>query len=157
MATSPFLPLPTGLEIAGTCASASTLTVSVVSTVSSAPCPLCHTEATRIHSRYQRTLADLPCGGQRVILLLIVRRFVCEVPTCPRRIFDPAIALARASVGADDRAPAPGISIPGAGDLWRGGSATGAQAGHAGLADHSVAVDHGRPHASCWSRRTSRH
>jgi transposase len=87
MATSPFLPLPTGLEIAGTCASASTLTVSVVSTVPSGPCPLCHTEATRIHSRYQRTLADLPCGGQRVMLLLIVRRFVCEVSTCPRRIF----------------------------------------------------------------------
>lgn len=87
MATSPFLPLPTGLEIAGTCASDSALTVSVVSTVSSGLCPLCHTEATRVHSRYQRTLADLACGGQRVILLLIVCRLVCEVPTCPRRIF----------------------------------------------------------------------
>ncbi len=87
MATSPFLPLPTGLEIAGTCTSASALTVSVVSTASSGPCPVCHTPSWRIHSRYQRTVADLPCGGQRIILQLTVRRFVREVPTCPRRIF----------------------------------------------------------------------
>lgn len=87
MDASPFLPLPTGLVIEDTCASASALTVSVISTVSSCPCPLCHTETTRIHSYYQRTVADLPCGGQRVILLLTVRRFVCEVPTCARRIF----------------------------------------------------------------------
>ena len=87
MATSPFLPLPTGLEIAGTCVSASALMVSVVSTAPSGPCPLCHTCTTRIHSRYQRTVADLACGGQRVILLLTVRRFVCEVSTCVRRIF----------------------------------------------------------------------
>jgi transposase len=87
MATSPFLPLPTGLVIAGTSVSASTLSVSAVSTASSCPFPLCRTDSTRIHSRYHRTVADLPCGGQRIILLLTVRRFVCEEPTCPRRIF----------------------------------------------------------------------
>jgi transposase len=32
-------------------------------------------------------VADLPCGGQRVTLLLTVRRFVCDVSTCARRIF----------------------------------------------------------------------
>ena len=84
MATSPFLPLPTGLEIEGTCASASALTVSVISTAPSCPCPLCHTCTTRVHSRYQRTVADLPCGGQRIILLLTVCRLVCDVPTCSR-------------------------------------------------------------------------
>ena len=89
MARSPFLPLPTGLEIAGTCTSASALTVSVVSTATSCPCPLCHTLATRIHSRYRRTVADVPCGGQRVLLLLTVRRFVCAVLTCPV-VFSPS-------------------------------------------------------------------
>ena len=87
MDASPFLPLPVGLVIAGTCASTSVLTVSVVSIASSCPCPLYHTDATRIHSRNPRTVAYLPCGGQRMILLLTVRRFMCEVPTCTRRIF----------------------------------------------------------------------
>lgn len=87
MDASPFLPLPASLEIANTCASSCGLTVSVVSTAPSRPCPLCNTGTTRIHSYYQRTVADLPCGGQRVMLLLTVRRFVCEDPTCPRRIF----------------------------------------------------------------------
>jgi hypothetical protein len=32
-------------------------------------------------------VADLPCGGRRVILALTVRKFVCSVPTCPRKIF----------------------------------------------------------------------
>ena len=32
-------------------------------------------------------MADLPCGGRRVILALTVRKFVCSAPTCPRQIF----------------------------------------------------------------------
>ena len=34
-----------------------------------------------------RTVADLPCGGRRVILKLFVRKFVCAPSTCPCRIF----------------------------------------------------------------------
>ncbi len=41
----------------------------------------------RIHSRYQRKLADLPSSGQPVRFLLTVRKFFCDVPTCPRKIF----------------------------------------------------------------------
>jgi transposase len=87
MDASPFLPLPAGLEIEGASTCGSTLTVTVIATAPQCPCPLCHTHSTRVHSYYQRTVADLPCGGQRVILRLNVRRFVCEVPTCLRRIF----------------------------------------------------------------------
>src|SRR5207244_5432308 len=36
---------------------------------------------------YVRTVADLPCGGRRVILRLSVRKFVCGTPACPRQIF----------------------------------------------------------------------
>ena len=39
------------------------------------------------HSRYVRRLADLPCFDDAVRLQLAVRRFRCETPTCPRRIF----------------------------------------------------------------------
>jgi transposase len=51
------------------------------------PCPQCHQPSTRIHGRYQRTVADLPCAGRTVILALTLRKFVCTAPDCPRRIF----------------------------------------------------------------------
>jgi transposase len=51
------------------------------------PCPECGTPATRVHSRYPRTLGDLPWQGLTVRLELETRRFFCAVATCPRRIF----------------------------------------------------------------------
>src|SRR5260370_33668932 len=51
------------------------------------PCPECHQPSTRIHGNYQRTVADLPCAGRNVLLMLTVRKFVCSTPTCPYKIF----------------------------------------------------------------------
>ncbi|MCU0625547.1 MAG: ISL3 family transposase [Gemmatimonadaceae bacterium] len=50
-------------------------------------CPACGAAARRVHSRYARTLADLPWQGTRVQLAVTVRRFFCDAATCPRRIF----------------------------------------------------------------------
>jgi transposase len=50
-------------------------------------CPLCGSDARRIHSRYHRYLADLPCFGLPVRLQVRVRRFFCAQLDCPRRIF----------------------------------------------------------------------
>jgi transposase len=50
-------------------------------------CPLCSSPASRVHSQYQRTVADLPCSGSAVMLQLIVRRFFCDNNQCLRRIF----------------------------------------------------------------------
>ena len=50
-------------------------------------CPLCTTPGRRVHSRYTRTLADLPWHGVSVRIKLRVRRFFCESDLCPRRIF----------------------------------------------------------------------
>ena len=52
-----------------------------------AACPLCQQDSERVHSRYLRTVADVPCGLCRVILSLTVRKFVCSTSTCPRKIF----------------------------------------------------------------------
>lgn len=52
-----------------------------------ARCPLCRCRSKRVHSHYERTLADLPCVGDRVTLHLRVRRFVCRVRRCRRKIF----------------------------------------------------------------------
>jgi transposase len=81
------LALPAGLEMTAFSRQEGILCVSVLSTQSCSPCPVCGSAATRIHSRYQRRLADLPSAGQPVRFLLTVRKFFCDAPTCPRKIF----------------------------------------------------------------------
>lgn len=62
-----------------------TLTVSSIRPI--AHCPLCQESTHRIHSRYERTLQDLPCINYTVTLLLQVRKFFCLNAGCQRRIF----------------------------------------------------------------------
>lgn len=50
-------------------------------------CPECGRSTSRVHSRYARTLADLPWQGSRVRICLQTRRFFCPASTCARRIF----------------------------------------------------------------------
>lgn len=63
------------------------LTVQVACMLKNAACPLCERPSERIHSKYGHTVADMPCGGRRVTLALTVRKFVCDTPECPRKIF----------------------------------------------------------------------
>lgn len=87
MEVSPFLRLSDELHIEQVTALAHELPVHVVSQSSKACCPLCDAQASRIHSRYTRRVADLPCVGRPVTLLLTVRKFFCRTPACPRHIF----------------------------------------------------------------------
>lgn len=50
-------------------------------------CPACKQSTARIHSWYQRLLADLPAHGGSIRIELGVRRFFCASADCPRRIF----------------------------------------------------------------------
>jgi transposase len=52
-----------------------------------ATCPGCGTVSGRVHSRYQRRLADAAIGGRRVVIRLAVRRFSCDAPDCPAATF----------------------------------------------------------------------
>ena len=52
-----------------------------------AACPDCGHPSDRPHSRYTRTLADLPWQGIPVRLWLRTRRFFCDRRDCPRTIF----------------------------------------------------------------------
>jgi transposase len=54
---------------------------------STAPCPKCGTPGSRIHSRYQRTIADVAFGGRHLVLKLFVRKWICREPLCSQRIF----------------------------------------------------------------------
>lgn len=73
-----------------------TVTVLISSTEAAAACTTCATVATHIHSCYQRRLNDLPVSGHPVRLLVQVRRFFCQNPSCPRKAFAEAfLPLAR--------------------------------------------------------------
>jgi transposase len=50
-------------------------------------CPDCATPSHQVHSRYQRTLADLPWQGRPVSLRVQARRFFCSAADCTRRTF----------------------------------------------------------------------
>jgi transposase len=47
-----------------------------------ASCPRCGQFSQRVHSGYERRLADAPVGGQQVTIRLAVRRFLCGNPDC---------------------------------------------------------------------------
>lgn len=65
-----------------------TQVVLVVKTIKSVvSCPCCYQASSRVHSHYQRTVADLPWQGVTVNLQLLTRRFFCVNKTCVRRIF----------------------------------------------------------------------
>ena len=87
MSSSPFLPLPTGLEIVSVQTVDDLLKVQVACTKERAFCPLCHCPSERRHSHYTRVVADLPCADFRVQLILHVRKFFCETVDCSRKIF----------------------------------------------------------------------
>jgi transposase len=59
----------------------------LTTTAPAAACPRCAEPSSAVHSRYQRHLMDLPWGPLTVRIRLLVRTFVCRMPTCTRRIF----------------------------------------------------------------------
>jgi hypothetical protein len=52
-----------------------------------AACRRCGASSRRVHSRYERRLADAAIGGRRVVIRLQVRRLFCDDPACARRTF----------------------------------------------------------------------
>jgi transposase len=87
MAKPTLLPDPTCLHLKLLDASETTITAVVPTTSEAAECPLCRRRSARIHSRYVRSVADLPWMGCAVRLELQVRCFFCPNPKCVRQIF----------------------------------------------------------------------
>jgi Transposase/zinc-finger of transposase IS204/IS1001/IS1096/IS1165 len=80
--------VPSGLVIIESVSDSSdSIIIAVRAESGVAECPLCGARSSRIHSRYDRQAADLPCAGKEIRLRVITRRFVCEAPHCRRWIF----------------------------------------------------------------------
>jgi transposase len=52
-----------------------------------ASCPSCGLPSDKVHSRYQRRLADVALAGRRMVIVLSVRRLFCDDQACQRRTF----------------------------------------------------------------------
>lgn len=50
-------------------------------------CPICGKKSNRIHSRYSRTLLDLPISGHMAKVKLKARKYFCDNAACPRKVF----------------------------------------------------------------------
>jgi transposase len=85
--THPLLPDLPGFSIEQVTLLDGVIVVLAHSQRKSEACPACAQVSSRIHSRYQRTLADLPWSGHRVRLVVQVCRFFCKHPDCPRKTF----------------------------------------------------------------------
>jgi transposase len=62
------------------------LTIRLVATAASSLCPLCAQAATHVRSYYTRLVADVPCAGRHVQLIVRVRKFRCDTLSCPRKV-----------------------------------------------------------------------
>src|SRR5258706_11337818 len=87
MLTHALVPDPSRLHLLSLAGDRDTITLTVRTCGETAQCPLCGRPSSRVHSRYLRTLADLPWQGIPAHLSLWARRFSCDTADCPRRIF----------------------------------------------------------------------
>ena len=61
--------------------------ITAESSSESAKCTKCGMGSTKIHSRYERKLQDLPISGKKAKLILLRRKFFCQNPDCPNMTF----------------------------------------------------------------------
>jgi transposase len=81
------LPPEAGLVVSSVAITPDLIAIAAQCERPAAPCPCCGALSHRVHSRYVRTIADLPWQGRRVVLRLTARRFRCSAARCPRAIF----------------------------------------------------------------------
>ncbi len=81
--------VPEGFEFGHLEVSPSGVTIHVGVAREGAPaeCPCCDHRCYRAHSRYARTVADLPWHGLAVRMRVRSRRMFCENGACERKIF----------------------------------------------------------------------
>ena len=118
MALLDLFPTAAGLSLEQVDVSGETITLHLKVIARFASCPVCGRASARVHSRYQRTLTDLPCHGRLVQLRVTARRFFCSTPDCPRTVFAerlPVLAKPRARSTAGLGQAHPGADWPSAG------------------------------------------
>ena len=94
------------------------LTLSLTSTQTQAACPICGQLSHRVHSRYERTLTDLPYVAFSLILIVRVCKFFCSNPDCCRRIFTERLPEVATPLGQKNNPVCPAATVNRA-STWR--------------------------------------
>jgi transposase len=79
--------LPKGLDLQSLSIETGRVSICVSSGMKRSVCPLCGRASSRVHSRYARTVSDLPWHGISVELEVLAKRFFCDEASCERKIF----------------------------------------------------------------------
>ena len=125
MERTPLLPLPEGMLIDQREIAKDGLAITAVATHPTSCCPLCSVVSSSIQSHYHRRVRDAPCAGQRVQLLLKVRKFYCRNPCCERKVFTERLPAfvepwARMTVGHCEQITSIGLATCGKGGVRLG-------------------------------------
>jgi len=91
--------IPAGLLVQQVLPALDRITIVTTPRQDAAACPGCAVCSSRVHSRYNRLLGDLPWQGRPVTLQVQARRFRCLNPLCARQTFAeylPGVAAAGA-------------------------------------------------------------
>lgn len=84
--------IPPGLEASRWVVEGEDLVVDAHRATENTACPACGSVSRQVHSRYRRTLRDLPAHGRRVLVRVFVRRFRCAEAECQRKTFAEPLA-----------------------------------------------------------------
>lgn len=87
MSAHPLLPDPACLTLERIRVEDGVIVFATRTIAMSTACPFCGHSSERVHSRYRRSLLDLPWQGNAVRIVLTVRRFFCDNQNCEWRIF----------------------------------------------------------------------
>src|SRR6266446_795437 len=79
---SPVFAFPSTLDLDSIEVQEQTVIVHLHATAPTAACPHCGTAGSRVHSRYERTIADVAFGRR-----CLVRKWLCPEASCSQRIF----------------------------------------------------------------------
>ncbi len=79
--------LPKGLELESLSVETGHVGICAGSGARRCICPVCRHGSSRVHSRYSRTVSDLPWHGISVTFKIRARRFFCDESSCKRKIF----------------------------------------------------------------------
>ena len=135
----PALPTFAGLHLDNLVTTDTTIIIMASVSAARAVCPSCSQSSRRIHSTYLRHPRDLLWGGCPVQLLLHVRRFFCDTPSCPRTTFAEQVTgltrpYAQRTVGLNAALQILGLALGS-----QAGAAVGHKLGMLGSADHLTA------------------
>jgi transposase len=103
--------LPKGLELESLSLETGHVSICAQSGASRGTCPLCGHGSSRVHSRYVRTVSDLPWHGICVTFKIRARRFFCDEASCERKIFCERLEEVAARARKTDRLEAALLAI----------------------------------------------